>query len=75
MNRITIDDALKTQLFGNTEPMELCDSNGSPLGHFVPIVPVGRDDNCPYEEEDLKRMRAEQGGRTWDEIKKSLGSE
>ena len=72
MNRIIIDDSLKTKLFGASEPVVLCDGSGSALGHFVPIVSVGVKDECPYSQEELQRMRAEPGGRSWADIQKSL---
>lgn len=72
MNRIIIDDSLKTKLFGVSEPVVLYDGSGSALGHFVPIVFVGEKDECPYSQEELQRMRAESGGRSWADIQKSL---
>jgi hypothetical protein len=72
MNRITVDNSLKTKLFGSSEPVVLCDESGSKLGHFVPIVTAGEKDDCPYSPDELQQMRAEPGGRSWAEIQKSL---
>ena len=70
MNRITVDDALKSRLDG---PVEVCDAHGHVLGHLVPIAAFGRPDDCPYSSHELNRMRAENGGRPLDEIWKSGG--
>jgi hypothetical protein len=75
MHRITVDDSLTSQLHGANEPLVLCDGSGSALGHFVPIVLSGAEDDCPYSADELQRMRSEQGGRSWAEIKKSLGQQ
>ena len=75
MNRITVDDSLTSQLHGANEPLVLCDGSGSALGHFVPIVLSGQKDDSPYSPEELQRMRSEQGGRSWTEIKRSLGQQ
>ena len=64
MNRIMVDDVLKAQLAGVVEPVEFVDESGHRLGHFVPTMATLASDECPYsEEEELARMRSEQGGR------------
>ena len=74
MERITIDDAAGSQLGACSVIAEICDRSGRKLGHFVPAsVPPGAEE-CPYSEEELARMRHEQGGRTLPEIWKSLGN-
>jgi hypothetical protein len=73
MNQITIDDPLTIRLHGLIEPVELVDSNGRCVGHFVPAGLVN-DDECPYSAEELEAMRSEQGGRPLTEIWKSLGA-
>ncbi len=75
MNRITVDDALKSRLDGVVEPVEVCDAQGRMLGHFVPIAALVGPDACPYSADELTRMRGEDGGRTLTEIWKSLGAE
>ena len=74
MNRITVDDALKSRLDGVVEPVEVCDSEGCTLGHFVPIAALGGPDGCPYSTDELNRMRGEDGGRSLAEIWGALGS-
>lgn len=74
MNRIIVDDSLKSRLDGVVEPVEVCDADGQMLGHFVPIAALGRPDGCPYSTDELNRMRGEDGGRPLAEIWKSLGA-
>jgi len=74
MNRITVDDSLKSRLHGAVEPVEVCDADGQMLGHFVPIAAFGRPDGCPYSTDELTRMRDEDGGRSLADIWKSLGA-
>jgi hypothetical protein len=72
MNRITVDDSLKTQLDGLAEPVEVVDESGRRLGHFVPVLATTASDNSPYSTDELKRMRREEGGRPLAEIWRSL---
>ncbi len=74
MNRIMVDSALKVQLAGVSEPVELVDEGGHRLGHFVPTVATLASDECPYSEEELERMKSERGGRPLAEIWTSLGA-
>ena len=77
MSKITLDPSLKFKLNGLNEPLELCDEGGATLGHFLP-------ENTYREylyawlksqvsDEEIETLRQEQGGRTLDQIKKSLG--
>ena len=72
MNRITVDDQLKTRLDGLAQPVEVVDKSGRRLGHFVPTAATTASDDCPYGSEELERMRGEEGGRPLSEIWKSL---
>lgn len=74
MSRITVDDAFRSQLDKWSVPVEVCDRTGRKLGHFVPAVSSQGADDCPYSDEELARMRQEQGGRTLPEIWESLGA-
>ena len=38
MNRITVDDSLKSQLDGLDAPVEFVDEAVNKLGHFVPTI-------------------------------------
>jgi hypothetical protein len=73
MDRITVNDPLRSQLFGAHEPIILCDATGSAFGHFVPIVSTKENDDCPYSAEELASMRQESGGSSA-EVWKSLGA-
>ena len=74
MNRITVNEPLTSQLDALGRPVALCDENGRVLGHFVPAVEPSVSDDCPYTEEELARMRAEEGGRSLPEIWRTLGA-
>jgi len=74
MNRIVVDSAVKAQLVGFGEPIEVVDETGQSLGHFVPKMTSPASDDCPYSTEDLARMRGQEGGRPLAEIWKSLGA-
>jgi len=69
-----IDTALKTRLTGFSEPVEVVDEGGHRLGHFIPIASSLAGDECPYSEQELQRMRSEQGGRPLAEIWRSHGA-
>lgn len=74
MNRITVDNSLRSELDRLDEPAEIVDQTGRRLGHFVPTAATIASDNCPYSPEDLKQMRSEEGGRTLPDILRSLGA-
>jgi hypothetical protein len=74
MNRITVGQALTTQLEDLVVPVEVVDETGRPLGHFVPRLATVASDDCPYSTEELDDMRAEQGGRPLSQIWRSLGA-
>ena len=71
MNRITASSEFSTQVDGLVEPVQVCDSAGRTLGHFVPVSVA---DDCPYSAEELARLQAEEGGRSLSEIWKTLGA-
>jgi hypothetical protein len=73
MTRITVDDSLSKQLGQIGHTVEICNSAGLSLGHFVPAFKPRPEDNCPYSAEELAKMRLEKGGVTLEEIWRSLG--
>ena len=76
MVKITVDESLRDQLDAVRDPIELCDSSGQTLGHFVPSPNrpgMVASIDCPYPDESLIRMRRESGGRGLAEIWKDLG--
>jgi hypothetical protein len=74
MTPITLNEPLSTQLGGVTEPVQILNSQGSPIGHFVPIFKLRPEDNCPYSAEELAEMRADPGGMTLEEFWTSIGA-
>ncbi len=76
MVKIKVEKSLRDQLAVAGDLVELCDTSGRTLGHFVPIrsPQEGIDSvDCPYSDEELARMRREAGGRPLAEIWKALG--
>jgi hypothetical protein len=67
MNKLVLDDTLKAKLNGLTELVEVCDSAGHTVGHFVPaslyhqLLYEGLD--SPISEEEVERRLQEPGGR------------
>ena len=53
-----------------SEPIELFDHQGLPLGTFTPIDKKGciRGMEVPYTEEEIRRLKEQQGGKTLAEI-------
>lgn len=74
MTRITVDDSLSFQLGQIGKTVEICNPAGSPIGHFVPIMPQSVLDGCPYSQEELAEMFAETGGRPLAEFWKEIGA-
>jgi hypothetical protein len=74
MTRITIDDSLSKQLGQIGQTVEVYNSAGLSLGHFVPAFQPHPEDNCPYSAEELAEMRVEKGEFRLDEIWRSLGA-
>jgi hypothetical protein len=78
MTRIVIDEKLRTLLGSLAEPIELCDSAGQTIGHFLPEEAFKQMAlawaNASVTDEELNQRRQEPGGRTLAEIWKDLGS-
>ena len=75
VNRITVGELLTHQLENLVATIELVDESGRSLGHFVPRHAQPTSDDCPYAEDELRAMRAEQGGRPLTQIWMSLGAQ
>lgn len=77
MGKIVLDDALKAKLAGLTQPTELCDTDGRPVGHFLPYDDFIRETyewaKTEVTDEELDRASREEGGSTLAEIKKRWG--
>src|SRR5437763_16216091 len=78
MDKITLDDNLRSKLNGLTSPIPVCDEAGQVIGHFLP------DDyykklvyswlKTHHTDEELEEDLQQTGGRPLAEIWKSLGS-
>ncbi len=79
MTRLTLDPQLREKLNGLNAQIEICDENGATLGHFLPasvyekLLYAAAEAACPYTKEELQRFQQQPGGRSLDEIWKSLG--
>jgi hypothetical protein len=79
MTRILLDPQLQAKLNGLNEPLELCDTDGHTVGHFLPHAVYQKmlyqiaEAACPYTSEELARMENETGGRPLADIWRDLG--
>ena len=77
MTQVQVDQALQQKLFGLAEPLELCDSEGRVLGHFLPESDYKKmlygSVEVPYSDEEISRRRAQKGGSTLREIWDRVG--
>jgi len=69
MNRIVVDDNVKSQFLQAGEPCEVVDAAGNKLGNFTPQY-VGYE--CPYSDEELRKIEEKGGGRPLKEIFRDL---
>ncbi|MGC8644343.1 MAG: hypothetical protein ACP5XB_31155 [Isosphaeraceae bacterium] len=70
MAGLTLDAASSERLRTVREPIELFDHQGLPLGTFTPIDLKGsvRGVEMPYTDEEIHRLKHQQGGRALAEI-------
>lgn len=77
MTKVTVDRILGRKLGNLSGPAEICDPSGRAIGHFVPLSGSEEirqaQEQCPYNEGELLRLRKQRGGRTLPEIWESLG--
>jgi hypothetical protein len=71
MNKIVVDDNVKSQFLGADEPCEVVDAAGNKLGNFMPEY-VGYE--CPLGDEELDRIERKGGGRPLTDILRDLES-
>ena len=71
MNQIVVDDSVKILLLRADEPCEVVDAAGNKLGNFTPEY-VGYE--CPYSDEDLRKIEQKGGGRPLKDILRDLES-
>lgn len=77
MDKIILDQSLRSKLTRPNETLEFCDESGRTLGHFLPpeiyrelLLAWSREH---ISDEELERRMQEPGGRTLAEIWKRLG--
>lgn len=79
MSKIVLDPTLRARLNGLSEPMEVCDEAGATVGHFLPVEQYRKlmyqlaEAACPHSPEQLEQLQKETGGKSLQEIWKSLG--
>jgi hypothetical protein len=77
MDKVVLDDALRSKLNGFRTSVEVCDETGHTVGQFVPqelfLKLVYAWANAQVTDEELDRISQEPGGRSLAEIWKSLG--
>jgi hypothetical protein len=74
MVRLTIDKSLEHKLLQENEPLELCDSGGRVLGHFIPAAAASRYEGVesPTPAAELDRRSREEPGRPVIDILREL---
>jgi hypothetical protein len=77
MSKITLDAGLKVKLNGMNEPLEICDEGGITVGHFLPEETYRAYFyawlKSQVSDDEIEKLRQEQGGKTLVEIWKNLG--
>lgn len=80
MSKVILDAEIRLKLDGLSQPTEFCDSDGRTVGHFLPaavyeklLYAVAEAQRPPLSPEETERRRREPGGRSLQEIWKSLG--
>jgi hypothetical protein len=76
MTQVQVDQALRQKLGGLDESVELCDVDGTVLGHYLPEAEYRKmlygSVEIPYSNEEIARRRAQTGGcslrEIWDRV-------
>jgi hypothetical protein len=63
MSRIVVDPATLNQLRQADHTVEVVDSSGQLVGHFVPVTKPSADMEPKISEEELSRREQQGGGR------------
>ena len=76
MNRLLIDDALKSELDKLNSRTEICDKSGHIVGYYTPAAEHERKlyewAKAQFSEEELERRAQEPGGKTTVEVLKAI---
>jgi hypothetical protein len=70
MTQIRLDASLARQLQASTAPVELCDPDGTVVGHFTPMTKPQVE--VPFTEEEIRRSKQLPGGRPLADILAAL---
>lgn len=80
MEKILLDDELRSRLNGLNTELELTDESGRTMGHFLPpeiykkLLYAYAMSKCPYTEAELAQLRQErEGARPLAEFWKEMG--
>lgn len=79
MEKILLDDELRSRLNGLNGELEFTDAEGRTVGHFLPpdvykkLLYAYAESRCPFTEEELAQLEREEGGRPLKELWKELG--
>jgi hypothetical protein len=81
MSKVILDAALKTKLHGLREQVELCDTDGQTMGRYVPeelyqklLYQLAESQRPVLPDDEIKRRRQVNGGKTLAEILHKLGA-
>jgi hypothetical protein len=77
MTQVQADTVLTDKLYGLGSPIEIRNSQGVTVGHYLPeeeyLKLLYASFKMPFSEEEIARRRSETGGRTLEEIWSRLG--
>jgi hypothetical protein len=77
MNRITLDQTMRSKPGDVSKQSEICDEQGKVVGYYLPLVADGpslyRWAEAQVTPEELERRAREPGGKTTAEILERLG--
>jgi hypothetical protein len=71
MGKVVLTPALEAEFQGFHNPMEVCNSQGSPVGLFLPLESYKKllaHLEIPYSKEEIERRRQETGGAPLEEF-------
>jgi hypothetical protein len=69
MNKIVVDEPIKSQFLRAAEPCDVVDLDGNKLGSFTPEY-VGHE--CPLSDQELDQIERNGGGRPLKDILRDL---
>lgn len=76
MSKIMLEPSLREQLAALREPVEFCNAQGETVGHYLPVPAFQKMlyalAKSQVSDEGIAQLRTQTGGRTLQEILKSL---